>query len=649
MKDSTQRLQPTYSLEEDRLNALKQILPEAFADGKINFDTLRELLGDDVEDERDEHFGLSWTGKREARRLAGLPSKGTLVPVAGEGVDEATTENIFIEGDNLEVLKLLHKSYRGKIKMIYIDPPYNTGNDFIYKDDYREPLESFLLRSGQMTEAGELLSSNPRSTGRFHSNWMNMIYPRLRVAKDLLKDEGVIFISIDDNEIHNLKQMMNEVFGEENFISQIIIQSNKRGQTYKEIAKTHEYLLIYSNSDSYTIGELEKADDSLPYEDELGKYDLWELRNRNPKFGRHNRPNLYYPIYVDTTSIDENGNAKISLVKNSQHKEVFPKNSEGIDSCWRWGKEKVSKAIKDGEKNSIVVARQKRDGDWNIYEKARKSTTKAKSIWDETEVISEQGTVELGNLGIGKLFDHPKPVALIKKALRIATDVDDFVIDFFGGSGTTAQAIMELNSEDKGKRKFICVQLPESTPNDSEARKAGYKKISDITKERIRRAIKKIKSESKSDAPLLQQAESSEVKQDLGFKVFRLERSNFRAWTDFTGQELSDFRPLLEAAESPFVPEASPDGILTEILLLEGFPLNSKTEIDPAFERNKVMRVSSEFSEHRLFITLDEEVWEETIDNAAELEKNDIFICLDNALSDENKVRLADVCRLKTI
>jgi len=649
MKDSTQRLQPTYSLEEDRLNALKQILPEAFADGKINFDTLRELLGDDVEDERDEHFGLSWTGKREARRLAGLPSKGTLVPVAGEGVDEATTENIFIEGDNLEVLKLLHKSYRGKIKMIYIDPPYNTGNDFIYKDDYREPLESFLLRSGQMTEAGELLSSNPRSTGRFHSNWMNMIYPRLRVAKDLLKDEGVIFISIDDNEIHNLKQMMNEVFGEENFISQIIIQSNKRGQTYKEIAKTHEYLLIYSNSDSYTIGELEKADDSLPYEDELGKYDLWELRNRNPKFGRHNRPNLYYPIYVDTTSIDENGNAKISLVKNSQHKEVFPKNSEGIDSCWRWGKEKVSKAIKDGEKNSIVVARQKRDGDWNIYEKARKSTTKAKSIWDETEVISEQGTVELGNLGIGKLFDHPKPVALIKKALRIATDVDDFVIDFFGGSGTTAQAIMELNSEDKGKRKFICVQLPESTPNDSEARKAGYKKISDITKERIRRAIKKIKSESKSDAPLLQQAESSEVKQDLGFKVFRLERSNFRAWTDFTGQELSDFRPLLEAAESPFVPEASPDGILTEILLLEGFPLNSKTEIDPAFERNKVMRVSSEFSEHRLFITLDDEVWEETIDHAAELEKNDIFICLDNALSDENKVRLADVCRLKTI
>ncbi|HSK74241.1 MAG TPA: site-specific DNA-methyltransferase, partial [Pyrinomonadaceae bacterium] len=216
------KLRPTFSLEEDRLVALRQILPEAFADGKINFETLRELLGDTVEDERNEHFGLSWTGKREARRLAGLPSKGTLVPAPGEGVDEATTENIFIEGDNLEVLKLLHKSYRGRVKMIYIDPPYNTGNDFIYKDDYREPLESYLQRSGQMTDAGELLTSNPKSAGRFHSNWLNMMYPRLRVAKDLLREDGIIFISHDDNEIHNLRQVMNEIFGEENFVGVFI-------------------------------------------------------------------------------------------------------------------------------------------------------------------------------------------------------------------------------------------------------------------------------------------------------------------------------------------------------------------------------------------------------------------------------------------
>ncbi len=218
MKDSTETLRPTFSLEEERLAVLRQILPEAFADGKINFDTLRQLLGDDVEDESGEHFGLSWTGKREARRLAGLPSKGTLVPAPGEGIDEQTTENIFIEGDNLEVLKLLHKSYRGRVKMIYIDPPYNTGNDFIYKDDYKMPLESYLQRSGQMNEMDEMLTSNPKSSGRFHSDWLNMLYPRLRVAMDLLRDDGVIFISIGDDEVHNLKQMMNEIFGEENYL-----------------------------------------------------------------------------------------------------------------------------------------------------------------------------------------------------------------------------------------------------------------------------------------------------------------------------------------------------------------------------------------------------------------------------------------------
>ncbi len=223
-----ENLEPTFSLVEDRLRILKQALPEAFTDGKINFDTLKELLGEAVADEeQDEHFGLSWTGKREARKLAGMPSKGTLVPVKGKGLHEDTTENIFIEGDNLEVLKLLHKSYYGKIKMIYIDPPYNTGNDFIYKDDYKMPLESYLQRSGQMNEMDEMLTSNPKSSGRFHSDWLNMLYPRLRVAKDLLRDDGVIFVSIDDNEIHNLRQMMNEIFGEENFISEFVWQSKK--------------------------------------------------------------------------------------------------------------------------------------------------------------------------------------------------------------------------------------------------------------------------------------------------------------------------------------------------------------------------------------------------------------------------------------
>lgn len=645
MKDSIERLQPTYSLEEDRLSALKQILPEAFADGKINFETLRELLGDDVEDERDEHFGLSWTGKREARRLAGLPSKGTLVPVAGEGIDEQTTENIFIEGDNLEVLKLLHKSYRGRVKMIYIDPPYNTGNDFIYKDDYREPLESYLQRSGQMSDAGELLSSNPKSTGRYHSNWMNMMYPRLRVAKDLLRDDGVIFVSIDDNEVHNLRQMMGEIFGEENFISTVTLISNWKGRSDdKYIATAHEYLIIFQ------MGEFESEGLPMPEEylneyaekDENGNlYRLLGLRKRGDSARREDRPNMFYPFFVDES------NGKVSLTKSENFTiEVLPRLSDGSDGRWRWGKETAKERI--GELFARTVAGTDRFDVFQLdYAEGRR--IKAKSVWNDKSFSSEAGTLGYKSLMNGIKFSNPKSVEMLKSCIIQSTKNDDIVLDFFSGSGSTAQAVFEQNLEDGNYRKFICVQIGEPIKENNEIYKAGFQKISEVTAERIRRAIKKIKSEKISDSPLLQEEQAEGNKQDLGFKVFRLERSNFRAWTDFTGQELADFRPLLEAAETPFVAEATNDAVLTEILLLEGFPLNSKTEIDDRFERNQVFRVTSEFSEHRLFITLDEEVWEETIDNARELEKNDIFICLDNSLSDENKVRLADVCRLKTI
>lgn len=628
-----EKIRPTFSLTEDRLNALKQILPEAFSDGHINFETLRELLGDDVEDERDEHFGLSWTGKREARRLAGLPSKGTLIPVPGEGVDEATTENIFIEGDNLEVLKLLHKSYRGRVKMIYIDPPYNTGNDFIYKDDYREPLESYLERSGQMTDAGELLSSNPKSTGRFHSNWLNMMYPRLRVAKDLLREDGLIFISINDIETYNLKPLLNEIFGEENYIATFVWQSKKGGGSDSGNAVVdHEYVLCFGMSESRLLKESVQAEE-LDCEDEKGKYRRGrELNKWGSNSRRIDRPTMFFPI------------------PGPNGEEVYPIRNDGVEGCWRYGKENMLAFVERGDAEFVARG----DGNFTVYEKIRTTDPRSKPFrtW-----LTDVGTTADGSKAVKelfddkKVFDFAKPLKLLKTLIRLAANDDgNIVLDFFAGSGSTAHAVLEANVEDEITRNFICVQIPEETSLDSDARLAGFNKIPDVTKERIRRAIKKIKSDKSADSPLLQQSETSDSeKQDLGFKVFRLERSNFRAWTDFTGQELADFRPLLETFESPFVAEAVPEGVLTEILLLEGFPLNSNTQIDDRFERNKVVRVSSEFSEHRLFITLDEEIWEETIDHAAELEKNDIFICLDNALSDENKVRLADVCRLKTI
>ena len=290
------------SIVDGNIEALKAILPDAFTEEGIDFEVLRQLLGDEVADS-EEKYSLTWHGKKKARQIALTPSTGTLRPCPEESVDWETTQNLFIEGDNLEVLKLLQKSYAGKVKMIYIDPPYNTGKEFIYPDRFQDNLDTYLKYTGQKTEEGFKTTSNTEASGRYHTNWLNMIYPRLKLARSMLAEDGAIFVSIDDNEKDNLKKICDEIFGEENFLTAMIIQSNKRGQTYKEIAKCHEYVLIYYKSEEASLGELDKDDDALPFEDEHGGYDLWELRNRNPKFGRHNRPNLFFPIYADPESI----------------------------------------------------------------------------------------------------------------------------------------------------------------------------------------------------------------------------------------------------------------------------------------------------------------------------------------------------------
>ncbi|MGC2234951.1 MAG: site-specific DNA-methyltransferase [Pyrinomonadaceae bacterium] len=622
-----ENLEPTFSLVEDRLRILKQALPEAFTDGKINFDTLKELLGASVADEeQDEHFGLSWTGKREARKLAGMPSKGTLVPVKGKGLHEETTENIFIEGDNLEVLKLLHKSYYGKIKMIYIDPPYNTGNDFIYKDDYKMPLESYLQRSGQMNEMDEMLTSNPKSSGRFHSDWLNMLYPRLRVAKDLLGDDGVIFVSIDDNEVHNLRQMMNEIFGEENFIANLIwrARSGKSG-TIGFISEQHEHILLYCKSNEKLKLRLnENKREGGSFQDSKGNYNREPLMQWGQGDRREDRPSMFFGIPNETN-------------------EVFPIKEDGSEGRWRYGKEKVFEMLENDNLDFVLS-----NDRWIAYRKIRDgqvSYSATDSILESVGTASN-GTIELKSLFDGKkIFDTSKPLGLLTYIINLVLfeSKEGIFLDFFAGSGTTAQSVMELN-KDGANRKFICVQIDEKIIDDkSEAFRADFRKISEITAERIRRASKKIEKELGAGLPL-------EQKPDLGFKFYRLERSNFKAWSDYQGTDLDELRGLLqEQVSTSFVEGATKEAILTEILLLEGFPLDSDISQDELFERNTVWRVSSEFSEHRLFVTLDDEIWEETISTAEELEANDIFICLDKALSDESKIRMSDVCRLKVI
>src|SRR5579872_1593377 len=429
----------------EKRDELLRLFPEAAAEGgRVDIERLRLALGDSIETGK-ERYGLSWPGKADCFKTIQSPSMATLLPVRDKSINFDSTENLIVEGDNLEVLKLLQKSYLGKIKMIYIDPPYNTGNDFIYPDDYSESLQTYLEYTGQVDSEGRKFGTNTDTNGRFHSKWLNMMYPRLYLARNLLRDDGVIFVSIDDGEFSNLRSLMNEIFGEDLLVSVIVIQSNKRGQTYKEIAKTHEYVLVYAKSDECELFELTKGDDALPFTDSKGKFDLWELRNRNPKFGRHNRPNLYFPIYVNPDDTDENGYAKVTLEEKSGHSvAVFPRNSEGDDGCWRWGKDKL-KGSDLGSALPVIVARQRRDGQWNIYEKSRKSTTKAKSLWTETDVISEQGTMEMGQLGLANCFDHPKPLGLVGKCIRIGAGPEDIVLDFFAGSGTTAHAVMEQN------------------------------------------------------------------------------------------------------------------------------------------------------------------------------------------------------------
>jgi len=645
-----EKLRPSFSFDEEHLKELKKIVPEAFTDGKINWKILKEALGEYLEEESGEveYFGLFWPGKKEARKLASIPSKGTLCPVAGEGLKVDGTpdtdgkndsHNIFIEGENLEVLKILQKSYAGRIKMIYIDPPYNTGNDFVYEDDFKEPLLEYLRRTGQTDDEGKPLTTNTKADGRFHSKWLNMMYPRLRLARNLLRDDGVIFVSIDDNEAHHLRMMINEIFGEENFEACIIPIVNPGGRDYKQIAITHEYILVFSRSDFTTFNELQK-ETIFQYFDSKGGFNLRELRNRNPKFHSGNRRKLFYPFYVNP-EVSLNGYCSVSTTKDNNHKiEVKPYNSEGKESVWRWGREKSDKniIISDLDKSQIV-AKQKGDGNWNIYEKNRRDTTKAKSLWNETCMRTENGTRTFRDLFSASYFNHPKPVDLIKRCIKIGISDDDIVLDFFAGSCTTAHALLDLNKEDGGNRRFILVQMPENCDEKSEAFKAGYRNIAEIGRERIRRVVKRIKENNSSE---------NLANQDLGFKSFKLGASNFKDWHNTQDNNITELQGLFDKHLSSAIDGSKVKDLLIEIMLLEGFPLDSRIDRISDLKSNEIKRISSEFNDHQLIVCLDERIKEETISKLEFGEKNR-FICLDTAISDQDKLRLSDKGLIKTI
>ena len=523
----------------------------------VDFDLLRQELSDSIVEGPQERYHLDWPGKREAMLAANAPIAKALRPCREESVDFDTTQNLFIEGDNLDALKLLQETYLGKVKMIYIDPPYNTGNDFIYNDDFAETAEEYLSRSNQKDEAGNRLVANTDSNGRFHSDWLSMMYPRLKLARNLLADDGVIFISCDDNEVENIKKICSSLFSNENFIGQITIVSNPRGRDYGGIARMHDYILSYRKTNSTEINLIKDESSNFPFYDNIGGFELRELRNRNVKFNKENRPNLYYPFYIDEKSKDSNELYKISLENQDGFIELFPKASQGINTVWRWGKQKARENL-----NTNIAAKKMRDGGYMIVEKYRESKAMARSVWWDKFSNTERGTLLVKKIFGGKYFDYPKPVEMIMRLCEMGTsnEPEDLILDFFAGSSTTAHAVMQLNAEDGGNRRFIMVQLPETCDEKSEAAKAGYGTIAEISKERIRRAGKKILEGDCHEG----------WNRDVGFRVLKVDTSNM-ADVFYTPDALQ--QSLLDMATDNVKPGRSPEDLLFQVLLDWGVEL----------------------------------------------------------------------------
>lgn len=577
----------------------------AIIENAIDFEVLKQELSKIIVDGKEERYQMNWPGKKESILRANAPTNKTLRPCREESVNFDTTENLYIEGDNLEVLKLLRETYLNKVKMIYIDPPYNTGNDsFVYDDEFAMSPEEFEKLSNKYDEDGNIqfdIKKNNESNGRIHTDWLNMMYPRLKLAKDLLTSDGVIFISIDDNELDNLKKVCDEIFGESNFLGRIMPIVNPGGRDYKQIALTHEYLLVYSKTEYTQLQEIAK-DINFDMNDIFGGYELRDLRNRNPKFHSGNRPNLFYSFYINPDIKDEYGCCSVSLNKeNGYNIEVKPYNSTGKESVWRWGVTKANENINlENIKKSQIVAKPKKDGGYIISEKNRRCTSKVKSVWDETSMRTEEGTRLIRRIFGFTPFDHPKPIGLLNRVIEMSGDADT-ILDFFSGSASLAQAVMEKNYQDGGNRKFIMVQLPEETDEKSEANKAGYKNICEIGKERIRRAGKKIVEENPDKAKEL----------DIGFRVLKLDSSNMKD----VYYNPSDYdQNLLDKFESNIKEERSSEDLLFQVMLELGEILSSDIE-EINVNGKKVFNVS----DGNIIACFDDDVNEEVITNIAKM------------------------------
>ncbi len=605
-KISTQSM----DIPDNKISILREYFPECFTEGKIDFDKLKTSVGKSV-DFDDERYSITWAGRNNTFKCIHNPSISTLVPDKRESVNFDDTKNIFIEGENLEVLKLLQKPYFGKIKCIYIDPPYNTGNDFIYKDNFRQGTESYLEQTGQSKD-GVRLTTNPDTSGRFHSDWISFMYSRLYLARDLLSEDGLIFVSIDDSEAHNLRLIMNEIFGERNLISEVVWNSKYTTSNDKKFISTqHEYVIIYAkniNEASFNLlPRTEKADSAYknPDNDHRGRW------KSTPLHAKSGRKNMKYKF----TNIRKFNGEKISPFVWSAPKGRYP----------RYNRETLERLEAD---NRITCGK---DGtgvpNAKTFLKEVQQGMVTGSLWKYEDVgHTHEANEELAAL-IGKgVFDNPKPAKLIKQILRLSTNSksSDTVLDFFAGSGTTAHAVMELNREDAGNRRFICVQIPERIEN------SNLPTISDICKKRMRCAIKQIAKDSKET--------------DIGFKVFKFAKSNYKIWEDYSGNDIEKLKKQIKLFENPLVKGYKDINVIYECMLKEGLDLNNSIE-KVSTDLNTIYRITGK---RKFCICLDKSIKQQSVDSM-DLSSEDTFVCIDAALDDSQKKNISMICKLKTM
>jgi len=591
------------NIEQTEMEKLKSVFPQCFSEGKLDIDKLLSLCGEYVDNDF-EKYKFEWKGKAESLRLAQKRSTGTLRPCKEESVKFDDTQNLYIEGDNLEVLKLLQTSYYNKIKMIYIDPPYNTGNDFVYEDDFADPMARYKEVTGQTTK------SNPETMGRFHTSWLNMMYPRLRLASNLLTDDGVIFISIDDNEVTNLRKICDEVFGEENFLAQVVWErAFSPINLMKHFSPSHDYILCYAKNIDIAVCN------GIPRSEEA------DSRYENPD----NDPRGVWSS--SDISVGPAIEANIYPIKTPSGRIVEPP----AGRSWSLSKNAFLERLQDNRiwfgSNGDSVPRIKR-----FKSELRKTGITPMTIWKHTEVDHSQGaTQKLAKLFDGKkYFDYPKSVELIKRCISLYTNENDIILDFFSGSATTAHAVMQLNAEDGGNRKFICVQLPELCDEKSEAYKAGYKNICEIGKERIRRAGKKIVEENTQ----IEIGQEDKKPIDVGFKVFKLDTSNLKQWdnTPIEDTQIDIFYKRMNEMIDSVKDDRADMDVVYEVMLKMGITLD--TAVSYMEINNKIVYIVGDFL---LMVALFDEITAEDVEAMAQYAPAKI-VCAEKGFKDDSSL-----------